>query len=560
MDSLTSCRCGFFTRVLRLGYTILALSLMPLSGLAQSTAEHLRRSIEYAHDSEDREIAGAGLVAVNFLTRFYEARRFAPAWSQPDHVEQVVAALEGSYRHGLLPEDFHIDAIRLLQQLRREEPDDAGINANLDLLLTDGLVTYAYQLVYGKVDPRDLAPSWNLSRPLLAREPEEVLEQALAEGNLAEVLASLEPALPYYTQMQRQLATFRRLANSGGWSVIPAGATLREGDTGPRVTALRARLTAVDDEAKPAGSSSQLFDPALAKAVRRFQLRHGLKPDGLVGPATLQVMNITAAERVEQIRVNMERARWLRQEFGDMRDFVVVNTAGFHVRLYQEGAIEWETRAIVGTAYHQTPVFAADMKYIVLNPTWTVPRSIIRDEMIPQIKADPSYLASKGFDLVDASGRPVDPRSVDWPAVSPNNFPYGLVQRSGPANALGRVKFMLPNAHAVYLHDTPSRELFARAGRTFSHGCVRIENPLELAALLLGDQPEWTRDAIEATVRRGETTTVFLTEPLRVFILYWTAEPAEAGGIRFYRDAYDRDGAVLAALNAPFRPLTSADR
>ena len=272
------------------------------------------------------------------------------------------------------------------------------------------------------------------------------------------------------------------------------------------------------------------------------------------------MLNISAAQRVDQIRVNLERARWLREEFSAARDFVIVNIAGFYVRFFDDGEATWESRVIVGTEYDQTPIFAADLKYLVFNPTWTVPRSIIREEMLPDIKADSTYLSSRNFDLLDASGRSVAPASVDWPSVEPTNFPYGLVQQPGPDNALGRVKFMLPNAHAVYLHDTPSRDLFARAGRTFSHGCVRTENPLEFAELLLADQPAWARDAIDQVVASGETTTVFLTEPLRVFILYWTAEPAEDGGVRFYDDVYERDGAVLEALDAPFRALTPADR
>jgi murein L,D-transpeptidase YcbB/YkuD len=214
----------------------------------------------------------------------------------------------------------------------------------------------------------------------------------------------------------------------------------------------------------------------------------------------------------------------------------------------------------VGTQYDQTPIFAADLKYIVFNPTWAVPRSIVINEMLPAIKADSGYLASGGYDLLDSNGRRVDPVTVDWARITGSQFRYGLVQRPGPANALGRVKFMLPNEHAVYLHDTPARQLFSLAGRTFSHGCVRAEDPLALAALLLDDQAQWDRAAIDATVGRGVTRTVFLSKPLRVFLLYWTAEPAVNGGVSFFDDVYQRDGKLLAALDAPFRSLTPADR
>jgi len=539
---------------------ILWLAITPVAGWAQATAEHLRQAIEYAHDSGDSEFAGTRLIAVDFLARFYEARRFEPAWTDPGNLEMVLAALEGADGHGLLPRDFHIYAIRLLRYMQSERPDDTRLKANLDLLLTDGLVTYAYQLVYGKVDPRAHSASWNLSRPLLSREPEEILQSALTEGNLDEVLLSLIPALPYYASMQKQLAKHRQLTNRGGWPTVREGDTLRLGDRDPRVPAVRDRLAAEYGDAEASVGNPLIFEPALEQRVRRFQEQHALAVDGVLGPATVRAMNVTVAQRLDQIRVNLERARWVQHEFVDAQHFVIVNIAGFNVRLYRDGEIEWETRAIVGTEYHQTPIFAADMKYVVLNPTWTVPRSIIQNEMFPQMKADASYLPARNFVLVDKAGTNVDPATLDWASLDAENFNYDLIQRSGPGNALGMAKFIFPNAHAVYLHDTPSRELFARTGRTFSHGCVRIENPLELAARLLGDQLDWTRDAIDQTVKGGRTTTVYLTEPLRVFVLYWTAEPAGDEGVRFYDDVYQRDAAVLAALDSEFRSLTPEDR
>ena len=323
---------------------------------------------------------------------------------------------------------------------------------------------------------------------------------------------------------------------------------------------LRARLGTEYGDVELETDDPQFFDADLGEAVRRFQSRHGLVADGLVGASTLQVLNVTPAERIDQIRINLERARWLREELASADDFVIVNIAGFYVRLFEGGQARWESRVIVGTEYDQTPIFAADMKYLVFNPTWSVPRSIIREEMIPDMKNNPAYLSAGNYQLLDAAGRAVSPASVDWSSIGPDNFPYGIVQQPGPDNALGRVKFMLPNEHAVYLHDTPGQELFARTGRTFSHGCVRTENPLEFAARLLADQAEWSAAAIDNLVASGETSTVFLSEPLRVFILYWTAEPAAEGGVRFYEDVYGRDAAVLEALNAPFRALTAADR
>ncbi len=537
------------------------LTLAPLAVWGQGPSELLRQTIEDARDGSDVQIAGNRLVAVGFLSRFYAARRFEPAWVDPVNVTAALRIISTSDEHGLRPEDFHMDAIRLLQAMLAEQPGDARINVNLDLLLTDGLVTFAYQLVYGKVDPRVLTPSWNLTRPLLQRPPEMVLQEALTRRTLPEVVVSLMPAFPYYRAMLAQLKRYRHFAKRGGWPVVPEGQVLQAGDTDPRVAILRNRLAVEYGAGEVSDRGPQFYDAALEASVRGMQQRHGLAADGVVGPATLKVLNISAIERLNQIRVNLERARWLREELTDAQDLVMVNIAGFHMRLIQDGEDRWQSRVIVGTAYdYQTPVFAADMEYLVFNPTWTVPRSIVRDEMFATIQANPNYLASEQLDLLDSTGQRIDAATLDWTTISASSFPYTLVQQAGGKNALGRVKFMLPNDHAVYLHDTPARELFARAGRTFSHGCVRIENPLELATLLLQDQLDWTRAAIDQTIAGGKTTTVFLTEPLRVLILYWTAEPAADGSVRFYDDVYRRDGAVLQALNSPFRTLTPADR
>ncbi len=499
-------------------------------------------------------MAGSQIVGPAVLARFYAARRFEPAWSDAGDVEILLAALEGSEAHGLSPRDFHVDAIQLLLQMRTEQPGDPWISASLDILLTDALVTYANQLAYGKVDPVTRSASWNPNRPLLTREPEHALADMIARSNLAGFLESLVPTLPYYVSMQARLARYRAIANRGRWPTVPDGGSLERGDAGPRVAAVRARLVAEYADLESSRIiDPQVFDATLEESVRRFQAEHALEADGVVGSATLRAMNVSVTERVDQIRVNLERARWAQAELSEAQDFVLVNVAGFYVRLYEGGEIDWESRVIVGTEEDQTPIVAADMTYLVLNPTWTVPRSIIRDEMLPQMKADSSYLPAQNFGLFDQEWRSVDPAALDWERVHANDFPYNIVQRPGPGNALGAVKFMFPNAHSVYLHDTPSRELFARASRAFSHGCVRVENPLEFAARLLEEQADWTRDAIDRAIDDGRTTTVYLTTPLRVLIVYWTAEPADGGRVRFHEDVYARDSAVLSALESSLR-------
>jgi murein L,D-transpeptidase YcbB/YkuD len=288
------------------------------------------------------------------------------------------------------------------------------------------------------------------------------------------------------------------------------------------------------------------YEGEIVAGVRRFQERHGLAADGAVGPATLAALNVPVEARIEQIRVNLERTRWI---MGDVaEDFIVVNIAGFRLYLVRGGEPVWTTRVQVGQPYRRTPVFVATLTYLVLNPTWTVPPTILRRDILPAVRDDVGYLAARGIDVVDDSGMIVDAATVDWSSPS---FPYLLVQRPGPDNALGRVKFMFPNEHFVYLHDTPRRDLFDRESRAFSSGCIRVEHPLDLAGQLLGEG--WSQERIDAVLAAGRMQTVFLDDPIPVLLLYWTAEVDAAGRVVFHPDVYARDADVALGLAGPFR-------
>ncbi len=317
-----------------------------------------------------------------------------------------------------------------------------------------------------------------------------------------------------------------------------------------RVALLRQRLATTGDLERDGNSAGNLYDESLKAAVVRFQDRHGLGTDGVVGNQTLEAMNVPVEARIDQIRVNLERTRWVFQDIED--HFIVTNIAGFRVFRVGGGEIEWTTRAQVGKPYRRTPVFKAKMKYLVLNPTWTVPPGILRNDILPAVRKDPGYLQRKGLAVIDRNGKEVDPATIDWSTVSARGFPYQLRQGPGPNNALGRVKFIFPNEHFVFLHDTPSRELFERPDRSFSSGCIRIESPLDLAAQLLADQPEWSRARIDRVIKSGSTQTVFLSKPLTVLLLYWTVGVELQDTIQFMKDVYERDSAVLEALEGEF--------
>jgi murein L,D-transpeptidase YcbB/YkuD len=283
--------------------------------------------------------------------------------------------------------------------------------------------------------------------------------------------------------------------------------------------------------------------------VKHFQKRHGLDIDGIVGSKTLGALNVTAAERLRQIEVNMERWRWLPRDLGDR--YIRVNIAGFELDVFEAGRQVMNMRAITGRDYRRTPVFSDMMTYLVINPYWNVPWNIAVKDKLPLIRENPDYLAQQKMILMSGWGADVveiDPSTIDWSEVTPKDFVWRLRQDPGPLNALGRIKFMFPNKFNVYLHDTPSRELFEQAVRTFSSGCIRIEHPVDLAEYLLRGYPEWTRPAILAAIDKGDERTVRLLEPIPVYVLYCTAWVDETGEISFRNDVYGRDGVVADAL------------
>ena len=259
---------------------------------------------------------------------------------------------------------------------------------------------------------------------------------------------------------------------------------------------------------------------------------------------------MTVQVRIDQIRVNLERARWVFHAV--QRKFVLVDIAGFEVEIREEGGLIWTCRAQVGKPYRETPVFRSDIKYLVFCPTWTIPPGILEKDTLPAVKRDPDYLTKRNINAIDRNGNVVDQATIDWSKYSAGDLPYTLRQEPGPNNALGQIKFIFPNPHFVYLHDTPSKSLFDSTDRAFSSGCIRVEKPFELAELLLNDPEKWNREEIKKAIESGKTRTVFLPEPIPVLLLYWTVEVSPDGAVYFKKDLYGRDEDVLEGLNGEF--------
>lgn len=526
--------------------------LLAIPALADDAAnsEAIRVEIEYLREAGQLSIGGIDIATGNVLAEFYERRSFEPTWTNPSQVGELLELLQSSRADGLDPSDYHVEQIETAYRAIRDHvtPSPRQLAA-IELMLSDSLLRLVYHQLYGRVDPTSLDSRWNFNRRPAGPDPLQRMQDAIDSPSLIEFAQDLYARGPLYVLLRDALETLRRIEAEGGWEAVPDGPTLKPGMSDARVPQIARRLAISNDIAETPSSGGNDYSDEVAEGVRTFQRRHGLDADGVLGPATLAELNVPVEKKIDQLRVNLERARWV--SGGLERDFVVVNIAGFRAYLVNDGKFVWETRVQVGKPYHQTPVFRDEMAYIVINPTWTVPYSIATKEMLPRIQRDPDYFKTRTFDVRTRDGQNVDPETIDWSQLSRGNFPYTLVQRPGPTNALGRVKFIFPNQYSVYLHDTPSKSLFGRSERAFSHGCIRTENPFDLAELLLASAG-WDRERIDAQVDSLEMKTVHLAEPLPVLLLYLTTDIGPNGEYMFYKDIYERDQKILTALAEPF--------
>jgi len=532
---------------------VFLLAFLFISAQADETAdrEAIGAEIEQLRYSGRLSVGDVDVASGDLLAEVYESRGFKPAWSGIERLESLIELVRATAADGLDPEDYHLSVLeRVHDRLINGRELNSQERAALDIGMTDSLIRLGYHQRFGKVNPHDLDPEWNFSRELRGRDPASLIQEGISAESLKAFRDEVFPRVELYRRLQSILAEYRGIAAAGGWPQVPAGPTLRPGDTDDRLQVLMERLAVTGDLPKGVQVDLSSYGGVLETAVRNFQERHGLDADGIIGPATLHAMNISAEQRIDQLRVNLERARWVLDNLED--DFVIVNIAGFRAYVYRDRKEAWSTRVMVGKTYRKTPVFRSTMKYLVFNPTWTVPYSIATKDILPKVKKDHGYLTSRNFIVKNRNGDVVDPAAVDWASLSRRNFPFTLVQQPGTNNALGEIKFIFPNEYAVYLHDTPSKALFGRSARAFSSGCVRVEHPFNFAEVLLGPDG-WDAERVQAERMRRETKSVFLSKPMPVLLLYWTAEVGADGQIRFHEDVYERDQAVLDALNAPFR-------
>lgn len=457
--------------------------------------------------------------SVPVLNRYYEARDFRPMWTDGPSLsaggQSVMAEILRAADDGLNPADYLLS--RMSAVAGRQ---DAAAIAEREVLMSFAVIRYAHDLGWGVTLPSEVDKDNSYdARPFDAAA---VFTTIVTSPDAGVALRGFAPQSFVYRLLKEGLVRLRDVDRRGGWTTASEGPTLREGETGPRVQELRQLLVERGD-LQAISAVGDRFDAELTTALKQFQDRHGLKTDGVDGKQAVSEFNVPLATRILQLRLGLERLRWLPQRFTGRR--IAVNLADFKAYVLDDDKVTFETRAVIGKVFHETPMFTGLMTYLVINPYWNVPPSITRAEILPKIKADPGYLAKNHMEMDAGSVR----------------------QLPGPWNSLGRFKFMFPNPHNVYLHDTPARALFNEADRAFSHGCIRLEKPAELAALLLASQ-EWTPERIRSVVESGRNTVVTLDTPIPVAISYATAFLAPDGLIHFRRDVYGRDKKLIDAL------------
>lgn len=474
---------------------------------------------------------------------FYEDRDFKPIWTRDAGAKTkarvLLEALRSAADHGLDPAYYSIPEIEA--RIDSTNPEEL---AELDLVLSDVFADFGRDLSRGRIIPTQLARDIQLVPH--GPGPLHLIDGAEAADDLGPYLDSLAPQTPQYARLKEKLAEYRAIAEKGGWPAIEAGATLKPGMADPRLPALARLLTTTGDLPGQAGDPPAVYDERLVGAIKSFQSRHGLADDGVIGPATLAAFNVPVEDRIRQMEINLERRRWMEDRLGEL--YLFVNLADAYLKVVQETGDREKTihtaRLVVGKPYTRTPVFSEMVSYVVINPNWGVPASIANNEFLPKLKADPGFLLRQNIRIFSGSSE-VDPFSVNWQSLS--RVPYQLRQDPGDGNALGRIKFMFPNPFNVYLHDTPSKSLFEKEVRYFSHGCMRVQNPEQLAELLLGRQG-WTRDKIRAQIASGKQRIVNLERKIPIHITYLTAWVNKDGSVHFRNDVYGRDKQLAAAL------------
>ncbi len=536
---LAACMCLAIAGAMSLPPATIVPPAMAAKGNAAPDASATRQAIISILTTKDRLPLPIERVR-DVLKQHYLDNDGAILWVGTSRMTPLAQRLEFAEDDGLLSSDYPVDyLIDLRDQI---DPANSLAAGYAEVAYSAFFLGYAKDLATGRVILNKIDRDVFMKPRELELLP---LLQGLAENrNPSSYLNSVEPPNPHYRALKSLLRKYRTITGYGGWGTVERGEVLKPGMSDPRVPQLRSRLEKSGDISPRNMNEPNLYSPDLVLAVEQFQKRNGVDVDGVIGPGTLSMLNVSAEERMRQIIVNMERWRHMPRDMGDRH--LMVNIAAFEMYKYRDGSLVEARPVMVGKNQHQTPIFSDELEYVEINPTWTVPYSIATKEMLPKLQSNPTYLG-ENFQLLQG-GKEIPFSAVNFNSYSRGDFPFTIRQKPGAKNALGIIKFMLPNRHAIYLHDTPARALFGKTQRAFSHGCIRVYKPLEFGVTVLSDLPGWDLKRLEAVVESRETTRVKLPNKIPVHIVYATAWRGEGGSVEFRADIYGRDKKLYNAL------------
>jgi len=484
-----------------------------------------------------------------FLNRFYQSRNYELAWFKKnlkprEELYSYLKVLKKSSYEGLDPNFYFLDKIEEnIKGLRELKGNELNIRViQLDLLISDSNLLYFSDLLYGRFEFNESLLENTYSEPYI--DIVTVVNNAIVKNDFQRAVNSLLPQSYVYHSLKKSLTKYELIKGNGGWQPIPSGKTLKVGMSNNRVVFLKHRLYASGDlkiydrQNVEQYLNNPVFDELLEASVKNFQRRHGLSEDGEVGKNTVAALNTPLDLKIYSIKMNLDIWRKLPQNLG--KKYVLVNVPAFKLFGVENNATALEMRVIVGRLDWNTPIFSEYMEYVVINPYWNIPSSIFEDEILPELRKDPEYLKKKNIQVVSLETARVQKNySQNWSNIDPDNFNYRLRQVPGAANPLGKLKFILPNKHSVYLHDTPDKKLFQKPNRRFSHGCIRVEKPLELAEFVFNDDSEWDSNRVQSEIESGVSKNVHLKQPIPVHIMYFTVWVENDGSVHFRDDVYD---------------------
>lgn len=523
-----------------------------LADALKETKEEIRAFIEFKLPNHRYTIGDISLYSSQLLPEYYIRHAFEPLWFSSsfstDKIDQFISFIPTLKYHGLTPEDYHLTALNQHFNSLKENEQLLYVPhfiKNFELLLSDAYIMIAAHLYHGKVDPEALTASWGIHRnkPEIKRIIN--LQKIAHSDSITACFSSFYPPYKGYLNMVKKAEQLDNILHKDipldiNLKILP----IRPGDSLSELPEIRKKLVLLGHLHNDSLHTSVHYDSITQEAIKSFQLQFGFQPDGIIGRNTLNALATPLAQLKQRLFINMERLRWLPDSIEHRHIFV--NIADFTLTYFEGNDTLLKMRTVVGRNYRQTPVFNGKMTYLVFSPTWTVPPGILRNDVLPEIRKNSNYLSEKNMIVLDRSGTKIDPSTVDW---KKNGMNYMIRQQPGPQNALGQVKFMFPNKHNVYLHDTPSKSFFEREQRLFSSGCIRIEEPKELAALLLNDMPRWNDEQITKAMNQKQEKTVVLKTPVGVYLYYLTAWSTPDGIIQFREDVYNRDEEIFKALN-----------